>query len=86
MGRVEDHGIGTEDQDFESLPLRDRRFLERFEARMAQLSWSSFGEEALRYRINLDRGRIRMRTGILEDDSERKEQHVVEREREKDYE
>ena len=52
---------------------------------MAQLSWSSFGEEARRYRINLDRGRIRMRTGILEDDSERKERHVVE-ERENDYE
>ena len=49
---------------------------------MAQLSWSSFGEEALRYRINLDRSRIRMRTGILEDDSERKEGHVVEGERE----
>ena len=66
----------VEDQDFESLPLRGRWFLELFEDRMAQLSWSSFGEEALRYRIHLDRGRIRMRTGLLEDDSERKERHV----------
>ena len=50
---------------------------------MAQLSWSSLGEEALRYRINLDRGRIRMRTGILVDDSERKERHIVYIERER---